>query len=49
MLVCILKSKIHRATATAAEIDYSGSMGIDKNLMERANILPYIGSGSEPR
>jgi len=41
MLVCILKSKIHRATVTAAEIDYSGSISIDKNLMERANILPY--------
>ncbi|MDD3818252.1 MAG: aspartate 1-decarboxylase [Actinomycetota bacterium] len=40
MLVCILKSKIHRATVTAAEIDYSGSISIDKNLMEHANILP---------
>jgi aspartate 1-decarboxylase len=41
MLICILKSKIHRATVTSAEIDYEGSISIDKNLMEHANILPY--------
>jgi len=41
VLVCILKSKIHRATVTGAEIDYMGSISIDKNLMEHAKILPY--------
>ena len=41
MLICILKSKIHRATVTGAEIDYMGSISIDKNLMEHAKILPY--------
>src|SRR4030066_452949 len=41
MLICILKSKIHRATVTGAEIDYEGSISIDKNLMEHAKILPY--------
>ena len=41
MLICILKSKIHKATVTGAEIDYEGSISIDKNLMEHAKILPY--------
>lgn len=41
MLVCILKSKIHRATVTGAEIDYMGSISIDKKLMDHARILPY--------
>ena len=41
MLVCILKSKIHRATVTDAEIEYIGSISIDKNLMEHAKIFPY--------
>lgn len=41
MLICILKSKIHRATVTGAEINYMGSISIDKNLMEHAKILPY--------
>jgi len=37
----ILKSKIHRATVTDANINYMGSITIDINLMERAGILPY--------
>jgi len=37
----ILKSKIHRATVTDANIHYMGSITIDINLMERAGILPY--------
>jgi aspartate 1-decarboxylase len=41
MLVKILKSKIHRATVTDANIDYIGSISIDGRLMEHANILPY--------
>jgi aspartate 1-decarboxylase len=41
VLICILKSKIHRATVTGAEINYVGSISIDKNLMEHAKILPY--------
>ena len=34
------KSKIHRAKVTKAELHYEGSMGIDKDLMKRANIYP---------
>jgi aspartate 1-decarboxylase len=37
----MLKSKIHRARVTQANIDYEGSISIDKNLMEAADILPY--------
>lgn len=37
----MLKSKIHRARVTHANIDYEGSISIDKRLMEAADILPY--------
>ncbi|HJO24844.1 MAG: aspartate 1-decarboxylase [Myxococcota bacterium] len=37
----MLKSKIHRATVTEANIEYEGSVTIDRNLLEAANILPY--------
>ena len=37
----MLKSKIHRARVTEANIKYEGSISIDKNLMEAADILPY--------
>ncbi len=37
----MLKSKIHRARVTGANIDYEGSITIDKKLMEEADILPY--------
>jgi len=37
----MLKSKIHRARVTQLNIDYEGSITIDKKLMEAADILPY--------
>ncbi|MBI5047469.1 MAG: aspartate 1-decarboxylase [Deltaproteobacteria bacterium] len=37
----MLKSKIHRATVTDANVDYEGSVTLDQELMERAEILPY--------
>jgi aspartate 1-decarboxylase len=37
----MLKSKIHRATVTGANIAYEGSITLDKTLMEAADILPY--------
>ncbi|MFC2006368.1 aspartate 1-decarboxylase [Chloroflexota bacterium] len=37
----MLKSKIHRACVTNANIEYEGSITIDKKLMEAADILPY--------
>lgn len=41
MKLTMLKSKIHRATVTHAELDYEGSCAIDQNLMDQANILPF--------
>lgn len=38
MLLNILKSKIHRVTVTEANLDYIGSITIDENLMDAANI-----------
>ncbi len=37
----MLKSKIHRATVTGANIQYEGSITIDKDLIEAADMLPY--------
>lgn len=37
----MLKSKIHRVRVTEANIDYEGSITIDKELMAAADILPY--------
>jgi aspartate 1-decarboxylase len=37
----MLKSKIHRATVTDANINYEGSITIDKKLLRAADILPY--------
>lgn len=37
----MLKSKIHRATVTDGNIDYEGSITIDRELMAEADILPY--------
>lgn len=36
----MLKSKIHRATVTGTEIDYEGSIAIDQDLLDAADILP---------
>lgn len=36
----MMKSKIHRATVTGLELDYEGSIAIDENLLEAADILP---------
>ncbi len=37
----MLKSKIHRAVVTGADLHYEGSVTIDKGLMEAADIIPY--------
>ncbi|MFZ5519541.1 MAG: aspartate 1-decarboxylase [Candidatus Zhuqueibacterota bacterium] len=41
MNVTMCKSKIHRVTATDANLNYEGSITIDKKLMDAANILPF--------
>ncbi|MEN6462187.1 MAG: aspartate 1-decarboxylase [Syntrophomonas sp.] len=37
----IMKSKIHRAVVTDADLNYIGSITIDKNLMDAADIVEY--------
>lgn len=37
----MLKSKIHRATVMDADLNYEGSITIDKGLMEAADLLEY--------
>ncbi len=41
MLIEVLKSKIHRATITHANLNYIGSISIDENLMEAANLIEF--------
>ena len=41
MEVTMLKSKIHRATVTQADLNYVGSVTIDSNLLKEANIYEY--------
>lgn len=40
MLRTMMKAKIHRATVTEANLNYVGSITIDKNLLEALDILP---------
>jgi aspartate 1-decarboxylase len=37
----MLKCKIHRATVTRSDLDYEGSIEIDRSLMEAAKLLPF--------
>jgi aspartate 1-decarboxylase len=37
----MLKGKIHRARLTQVDVDYEGSITIDKSLMEASDTLPY--------
>ncbi len=37
----MLKSKIHRAILTGADLEYEGSVTIDRDLMDAADLLPY--------
>jgi len=39
MLIEVVKSKIHRVHVTEANLDYIGSITIDENLMDAANII----------
>src|SRR5512134_50780 len=41
MLRLMLRSKIHRATVTDANLEYEGSLTVDPVLLETAGILPY--------
>jgi len=37
----MLRGKIHRATVTGADVNYEGSVTVDLDLLERADILPF--------
>ena len=39
MIIEIVKSKIHRVQVTGANLNYIGSITIDKDLMDAANII----------
>ena len=39
MLIEVIKSKIHRVTVTGADLNYMGSITIDKQLIEAANLV----------
>ena len=41
MLITVMKSKIHRATITGGELNYEGSISIDKSLLKAAGIYPH--------
>jgi aspartate 1-decarboxylase len=40
MIIEVLKSKIHRAKVTQAELNYVGSITIDEDLIDAANMIP---------
>jgi len=39
--ISLCRAKIHRATVTEANLDYEGSITIDKDLVDAAGLLPY--------
>jgi aspartate 1-decarboxylase len=39
MLIHVVKSKIHRVTVTGADLNYIGSITIDEDLLEAANLI----------
>ncbi len=41
MRITLLKSKIHRATVTGADLNYEGSISIDPKLCEAAHLMPF--------
>ncbi|MDR1403619.1 MAG: aspartate 1-decarboxylase [Tannerellaceae bacterium] len=41
MFIEIIKSKIHRVTVTEANLNYIGSITIDEDLLDAANMIPY--------
>lgn len=41
MTISVLKSKIHRATVTEADLNYVGSITVDKDLLDKSGITEY--------
>ena len=41
MLLTLMRAKLHRATVTQADLDYEGSIAIDRELLDVSGILPH--------
>jgi aspartate 1-decarboxylase len=41
LLLTMLKAKLHRATVTGTDIDYEGSIAIDRDLLDASGIFPH--------
>jgi len=41
MLRIVLKAKIHRATVTESDLNYEGSLTVDRDLMDAAGLVPF--------
>jgi len=41
MLLTMMKAKLHRATVTQADLDYEGSISVDRDLLDASGILPH--------
>ena len=41
MLLTLCRAKIHRATVTESDLDYEGSIAIDRDLINAAGLVPY--------
>ena len=41
MLVTLMRAKLHRATVTQADLEYEGSIAIDRDLLDASTILPH--------
>ena len=41
MLVTMMKAKLHRATVTQADLEYEGSIAIDRDLLDASGIFPH--------
>ena len=41
MTISVLKSKIHRATVTEADLNYVGSITVDEDLLDKSGITEY--------
>ena len=41
MLLTMMKAKLHRATVTQADLEYEGSIAIDRDLLDASSIFPH--------
>ena len=41
MLLTMMKAKLHRATVTQADLEYEGSIAIDRDLLDASGIFPH--------